>query len=156
MAIVSAEGQRRVSTKKSLAELIASGGFRADRHWKLVLEGSQPAGVPDHAWAEIVRLSKAHLQKQMGAERREAEKLLAKSDLTDAEQARYAGMIEELTCEVPDAIPEVIRWLIERPDYEKRVALATGQLNPLDWFAAMSEHPLPSGIKTEPQDWVIS
>jgi hypothetical protein len=145
-----------MARQKSLAELIAQGNFRADRHWKLVLEGDQPAGVSDHAWAEIVKLSKAHLQKQMGEERREAERLLATSDLSDADQARYAAMIEELKREVPDAIPEVITWLVERPDTDKRCALATGQLNPLDWFAAMGEHPLPSGARTEPLEWVTT
>src|SRR5947199_8179338 len=93
---VSAKRQRGVSNKKSLGELIASGTFRADRHWRLVLEGSQPTGVPDHAWAEIVGQSKSHLRKQMGDERRRAEALLAASELSPKEVAAYEALIAQL------------------------------------------------------------
>jgi hypothetical protein len=153
---VDSDRQKRVSRGKSLGELIASGTFRADRHWRLVLEGSQPPGVPDHEWRKIVSQAKAHLRKKMGEERRAAERALLATDLTDAEQARYVAMVEELMREVPNAIAEVIEWLLNRSDYEKRVALQLGQLNPMDWFAAMGHAKLPAEHHVEPQEWVTT
>jgi len=65
---------------KSLPELIASGGFRPDRHWHLVVAADQPKGVPDHTWNEIVSKAKAFARRKIEAEKRAA---LALAELAD-------------------------------------------------------------------------
>lgn len=106
--------QKGVSKGKSLGELIASGGFRADRHWRLVLEGSQPDGVPDDAWEEIVGQARAYVRKKMGEERRRAEAVLAATELTPQEIAAYESLLAELP--QPDGAPT--------PEYLAAVAIA--------------------------------
>jgi hypothetical protein len=150
---VSSRRQKRVSNKKSLAELIASGGFRADRHWKLVLEESRPKGVPDRQWREIVARAKAHLRKKTGEERREAERLLAATALTPQEVAAYEQLLAGLPrpTQPSDAYGAMITSLRHRPDFEKKVHVRMGMLNPFDRLkaeelAGVEPGPVPEGF----------
>ena len=136
---VSSKRQKGVRKGKSLAELIASGGYRADRHWRLVLEGSKPDGVSDHVWQEIVVQAKGHLRKRMGDERRRAEVLLAQTDLTPQEIAAYEQLLNDLPQPVGDPTDNYLAFvdsLRRRPDYERKLHVKVGVLNPKDRLRA--------------------
>jgi hypothetical protein len=148
---VSSKRQNRVSKGKSLAELFASGGLRPDRHWELILEGSQPDGVPDHEWREAVAQAKAHLRKRTGEERRRAEALLAATALTPEEIAAYEQLLSEIPN--PDGVNDpLIEGLRHRPDFEKKMHVRMGMLNPLDVLkaeelAGVEPGPAPEGFQ---------
>jgi hypothetical protein len=111
---------------KSLPELIASGGFRPDRHWHLVVGTEQPKGVPDHTWNEIVSKAKAYARRKIEAEKRQA---LALAELADKfspdEEAAYEALLEGLS----DDAAERLR---DRPVSIKRIDANVQMLNPLD------------------------
>jgi hypothetical protein len=116
-----------VTRGKSLAELILSGGYRADRHWELVLKSSRPEGIEEHIWRDIVSQAKAYLRRKMGDERREAEKLLAfQLDLTPDEDAAYEEMIS-----APNLTDDMRTRLRNRSQVEKRTDVIVGRLHPL-------------------------
>lgn len=111
---------------KSLPELIASGGFRPDRHWHLVVGADQPKGVPEHTWNEIVSNAKAFARRKIEAEKRAALALAELADeLSPDEDAAHEALLECLT----DDVAERLR---DRPVSIKRIDVNVQMLNPFD------------------------
>lgn len=111
---------------KSLSELLASGGFRPDRHWHLVVGAEQPKGMPDQTWNEIVNKAKAYARRKIDAEKRQALALAEFADeLSPDEEAAHEALLDGL----PDEVAERLR---ERPASIKRIDVNVQMLNPLD------------------------